>query len=124
MTAVPYLVNFTPRAVRVLTAKGVLCELPAAPVPARCREVREDVGHLVLGPQQTAVPLVRIGYGEGSDLPAPRPGTWHVVSRFVADALPHSDLLVPHDVVRDASGQITGCRSLVINSAHRSKDGS
>ncbi|WP_406260399.1 hypothetical protein OIA45_19630 [Streptomyces chartreusis] len=121
MTTIPRRVNLTPHAARLLTADGEeLCEHPA-PLPERCQENFEHAGCLTLGRQRTAVPLVRVVYREVTDLPAPRSRTWHVV----ADALTErTDSLDPHDVVRDATGQITGCRSIAVGAALRPKDGS
>ncbi len=124
MTHPPRLVNLTPHTIRVLTGDDrIVCELPAAPDPARRHETRTDAGHLTLGPHHSPVPLIRIGYGPVTALPPPQPGTWHIVSRIVADAAPHrTDLLVPHDVIRDTTGQITGCRTLALGAAHHPQD--
>lgn len=126
MNAPQQLVNRTPHAVRLLRQDGTpLCDLPPASVPARCREIRHGAGTLALGDSargdgEAVVPLVRVGFADVTGLPAPSPNTWHIVSRLVADALPHrTDLLVPHDVTRDADGQITGCRALAIGAALR-----
>ena len=39
-------------------------------------------------------------------------GTMYIVSRIVAEALPHRrDLLIPEQTVRDSQGRIIGCRA-------------
>ncbi|MEV3952785.1 hypothetical protein [Streptomyces albogriseolus] len=67
-----------------------------------------------------SIPLVHIGFGEVTGPPEPEAGPRHVVSRLVAGALPdRSDLLVPHDVVRDEAGRTTGCRALAVGASRR-----
>jgi hypothetical protein len=59
------------------------------------------------------VPVVRVEYGAVSDLPDPAEGTYLIVSLLVAMARPdRHDLLVPVELVRDATGAIAGCRAL------------
>jgi hypothetical protein len=134
-------VNRTPHAIRILRANGTpLRDLPPTDVPARCREIRHAAGTLTLDSAtarddgKMSIPLVRVGFADVTGLPEPTPGTWHlapgtwhlapgtwhIVSRLVADSLPHrTDLLVPHDVTRDADSQITGCRSLALGASLR-----
>jgi hypothetical protein len=60
-----------------------------------------------------AVPTSRTVFGDPQGLPEFVAGTWYIVSQIVKSALPgRTDLLVPAEVVRDASGNIIGCRSL------------
>ncbi|MEU5524511.1 hypothetical protein ABZ759_28600 [Streptomyces sp. NPDC047860] len=116
---IPHLVNLTPHHIRVLGDNDtLLCALPPTHTPARCHETTQPAGELRLGSEKKALPLVRLRLGDVTGLPEPSAGTWHIVSRLVADALPQrTDLLVPHDVVRDSEGQITGCRALAIGAA-------
>jgi hypothetical protein len=63
-----------------------------------------------------AVPLLRGTYGDVTGLPEPAPDTIYIVSAMVRMALPdRKDLASPAGLVRDASGNITGCEALEIN---------
>ena len=60
------------------------------------------------------IPCVRVQYGRPDGLPAPRFGTYLVVSKIPADAAMASgrtvsDLLLTTGLVRDADGRIVGC---------------
>jgi hypothetical protein len=47
------------------------------------------------------------------DLPDPRPFTYYIVSRPVAEAVPHRlDVVFLTDFERDAGGQVVGARRL------------
>ncbi|MER5182585.1 hypothetical protein ABT009_30250 [Streptomyces sp. NPDC002896] len=107
------LVNLTPHPIRVLTPDGEL--FVAGPPARRTEHVREESRLEVNG---RPVPVLRLGYGAVLDLPEPEPGTWYVVSRVVADALPErGDLLVPAQLIRDADGNPVGCRAFVRGAA-------
>jgi hypothetical protein len=48
-----------------------------------------------------------------SGLPEPSRGTLYIVSSVVQAALPNrTDLVSPHDIMRDADGVVVGCRAL------------
>ena len=104
--------NLTEHApLRVFASRSTPVVLTADEPPARCEEqvTPEDLLHV----NGFDVPLVRIAYGRVTNLPDPVDGTYLVVSQIVARALPQRhDLVVPTDLVRDASGAITGCRAL------------
>ena len=52
-------------------------------------------------------------YGDPEGLPDAAKGVYYIVSQLVKTALPgRTDLLVPAEVQRDATGNIIGCRSL------------
>lgn len=81
--------------------------LPACVRPPRLGETEIGLPWAVAG-----VPVVDITFGVGEGLPAPQPGVFLVVSRPVAMVNRHrSDLLVPHEVVRDLGGATLGCRA-------------
>lgn len=66
-----------------------------------------------------SIRIIETVYGKVEGLPAPVPGTYHLVSGFVMNVLAaaheyRSDVLKPEDFVRDKSGNITGCRALSI----------
>ena len=57
--------------------------------------------------------LTRTVFGEPEGLPAYEEGTFYIVSQIVKSALPYrTDLLVPAEMVRDAAGNVVGCKSL------------
>ena len=58
-------------------------------------------------------PTSRTVFGDPVGLPEYRAGVFYIVSQLVKSALPsRRDLLVPSEVVRDAAGNIIGCKSL------------
>jgi hypothetical protein len=59
------------------------------------------------------IPTSRTVFGEPEGLPSYEQNTYYIVSQLVKSALPQrTDLLVPAEVVRDAEGNIIGCKSL------------
>jgi len=98
-------VNLTPHAVnlpdRTIEASGTL---------ARCAEVSAPVTTV------DGIEVIRKTFGTVTGLPAAEAGTWYIVSMLVRAACPNrTDLLSPGDLVRDAAGQIIGCKNLVCN---------
>jgi len=60
-----------------------------------------------------SVPVNQTRFGEVFDLPDPQPDTIFVVSALVAQAVPdREDVFFPDDIVRDANGNVIGCRAL------------
>jgi hypothetical protein len=100
------LINCTPHAI-------VLCGRPllASGVVSRVTEHASHIDDLDwLG---GTVPLDAVLYGEVVDLPDPRPFTYYIVSRPVAEAVPHRlDVVFLTDFERDAGGQVVGARRL------------
>lgn len=85
---------------------------PTLVLPACVRPPR--LGEQEVGPPQMlkGVPVVDIVFGLGEGLPPTRPGVFLVVSRPVAmTSRSRTDLLVPHEVVRDLDGATLGCRA-------------
>lgn len=59
------------------------------------------------------MPIVQQSLGEVIDLPPATKDTLLIVSRLVMVACPNRhDLVCPADLVRDASGNIIGCKAL------------
>jgi hypothetical protein len=99
--------NLTPHPIRII---GGQVYAPDSAGPARVAVTLQPAGALGDG-----TPLVRATYGEIQGLPPPVTGTSLIVSRAIAAASPgRGDLLVPGDLVRDASGNVIGCRALEI----------
>ena len=107
------LVNLTPHAVTVVLPSGDTVTLPPSGTVARCStcstssEVVEEVN---------GIPVSRVSYGEVVGLPEATEGTMFVVSALVRSAVPHrKDVASPGDLVRDAGGNVVGCKGLVVN---------
>lgn len=106
------IINLTPHDVVIVDDAGT--EIKRLP---HCSDLR-DVTRIYM--ERTLVDVVdgiQI-YAEApeydvSALPDEMPNTYYVVSRAVAYAVNREDLLVPKDVVRDASGAILGCKGLM-----------
>ena len=105
------LVNLTPHDLVIYRDGQPLSTLPKAGDMARLQEVVRDLADL----QTTAgeLPHKAVSYtGALSDLPAPSPGTYIVVSRLTAQAVQRPDLLFPGGEVRDTANRIIGCEYL------------
>jgi hypothetical protein len=104
------LVNLTPHAI-VLMVGDVNITIPPSGIVARCASTRARVDTLTVNEVQ--IPVNQIGFGEVQGLPAPQDDVFFVVSSLVANAAKgRSDLLTVDDAVRDAGGNIIGCRAL------------
>ncbi len=58
----------------------------------------------------------RVEYGEVVGLPPVVEGVYLIVSRLVKSALPdRPDLVCPAELVRDARGNVIGCKSFSLN---------
>jgi hypothetical protein len=83
---------------------------PAGPV-ARAAQREERVGSVPVN--GTEIPVVRMSYGEPTDLPEPEDGTFYYVSVLTAQAAAASgrrtdDLLFSGKAVRGRDGRIVG----------------
>lgn len=106
------IVNLTPHNLSVLDdSDHPLITFARTSQVARVREVSTPGPVLLVG--ETAVPLLQVRYAEEIiGLPGRTDGVFHLVSRVTAAASDRDDLLFPHDEVRNAEGQIIGCRAL------------
>lgn len=85
---------------------------PSWVLPACVRPPRLGETEIGLPWQVAGVPVVDIAFGVGEGLPPRQPGVFLVVSRPVAMVnRDRTDLLVPHEVVRDLGGSTLGCRA-------------
>jgi len=97
--------NLTPHDVVVVGESGNIIKVfPKSETLARCSVSRRVVGGV------DGYPLYKNTFGAVENLPAPKEGTFFVVSRLVAEATKRGDLLIPDDTVRDEAGRIIGCR--------------
>jgi len=103
------LVNTTPHPISVLL-QGEVAEIPAAKQPLRLREEVEFTG--IAG----NIPLFRKEFILEDNLPPEDESgeVLFIVPALVAQLLRRHrrDLVVPHEFVRDANGNIIGCRGL------------
>ena len=103
--------NATPHVLRVFDENDrVVVEVPRSERPARVSTTDVVVGQVPT--DGGAVPLVESRLGSVHDLPDPAPDQLVVVSQLVADMVDRDDLVVPHQLVRDDSGAVVGCRAL------------
>lgn len=110
------LLNHTPHTVRIHHADwhgvdAVTVLEPVLPLP------RVQLDFAELDPLSSpAGPISRMATGVTGPcmgLPTRREGVWLIVSRMVAEANPdREDLLFPDRLIRDATGQVTGCAAL------------
>lgn len=108
------LINLTPHPIQVYSRDGrdrIIAILPASEIPARVvMEKPSPYCHVYLEGNSIQVVLTRSS-GQVTGLPDPVEGVYYVVSLPVTRALPErSDLIVPHDSVRNETGTIVGCR--------------
>lgn len=106
------LINLTPHPLTLIAKDGtVLLNQPPDGPMARCVEDRRELGTVTL-PGGASVPLRSVGFGAVTGLPAPRDGVLYVVSRATAEAANgRADVVYPDEQVRDAKGNIIGCRA-------------
>lgn len=99
-------VNLTPHTI----------DLPGISIPPIGTVARVEE---ILTPTRSVVPsieLVKREYGKVQNLPNPMPGWIIIVSALVRLAKPDRyDLASPGELIRDGSGQVIGCKNLVIN---------
>ena len=113
--------NLTPHTVALYAGSGELIDSWASEGQARCVEhvtridpgTDDDVEFQAPGGLVCFdIPVVRRDFGCVTGLPEPQHDTLLIVSQLVFDAQSgRTDLLVPHDMVRDSEGRIIGCRA-------------
>ena len=110
------ILNFTPHAVTVFDSDGDPLATYKPSGLARAKQSYVIVGQVEVEPE--SVPLKRITFGEVDGLPKDvDPDTYFIVSAITAQAAratnhPLADrLLVVADPVRNAEGQIIGCKA-------------
>lgn len=105
------LVNLTPHPVTIYSGEQIVIQQqPDGPV-ARCVETRTIAAPVTLNGH--TIPVSVVGFGQVDGLPDPQPGVLYVVSRAVAETVPHrDDVVYPYGQVRDENGRIISCRGL------------
>jgi len=105
------IVNMTPHAVTIVNGEGQIIKS----IPASGGQIRLKTSTVLTEVVVDGVPVSKTVFGEPEGLPEQVEGTYIIVSQLVKSVLPQrSDLLVPAEVVRDAAGNIVGCKSLGI----------
>lgn len=104
-------VNLTPHEI-VLWGRPI----PPSGMVARCA-VEEHLLRYIIHPEtEDGVPVYAVSFGAVEGLPVPIPGTYYLVSSIVAAAVRgRTDVVVPHHLVRDDAGRITGCLALGVS---------
>ena len=105
------ILNYTPHDVNVVNSEEKVIITYESVGEARCEQETTVIGYI------NNIPITETSFGEVYGLPEPKENTFYIVSRLVRQALPdREDLLVPNDVVRDATNKtIIGCKSLASN---------
>ena len=121
------IINLTPHTINVFSPEGVQIasfqpsgKVARVSVSATQRGIvpigtPEDI---LAGVSSSGIPVVVGLYGAVTDLPQPEVGTVYIVSALVRtspECKGRVDVLSPADLVRDASGNIIGCKSLEAN---------
>jgi hypothetical protein len=103
-------VNLTPHPVEIVTLEDSI-HLPASSKPARA-----EMNSTALAPVELSgmtVPVLHEQVVRVTDLPKPAKDTLFVVSRLVAEAVPHrDDLVVPTQLTRNTDGTVGAARAL------------
>jgi hypothetical protein len=101
------------------TSRTVFGDPEGLPLPLEtadylCRDCSSNLVPGLRGNTPETGDACRVCGGTSVEVPGSRvPSRYYIVSQLVKSALPsRNDLLVPAEVVRDASGNIIGCRSL------------
>ena len=101
-------VNLTPHTLNVVNIQGDVVVIPSEGI-ARVATSTEEVATIC------GFAISKSTFGNVEGLPEPQDHTYYVVSRLVLQALPErNDLLRPGELVRDAGGNVIGCKGLSI----------
>lgn len=98
-------INLTPHDITIITESGNSV-FPATGKVARVKVESKEIGNVA------GIPVMKNFYSDVEGLPDTNEGTYYLVSKIVADAVPYrNDVLIPNDSVRDENGRIIGCRN-------------
>jgi len=104
------IINCTPHELKLFRPDGSVVTIPKPSGPA----ARVAATNTVVG-EVDGIPLFRTVFGAVENLPAEEAGVIVVVSALVRAACPaRTDLASPGELVRDAGGNVTGARGLVV----------
>lgn len=101
------MINLTPHTVKIIKNDGSVLSIAPAKEAARCTQ-QEKVITSVDG-----IPVSRVQLGAVVGLPQSQQGVTYIVSHIVLQACPNRhDLVKPGELVRNAQGEIVGCKCL------------
>ena len=103
--------NLTPHAIDLCEADGGRIErIEPDGVIARVSMGTADHGRsMTIGTREFSV--IETSVGKATGLPDPQEGVILIVSRLVAEVAGRHDLIFPHDLSRDDTGAVIGCRA-------------
>lgn len=107
------IINLTPHTINICAEDGTIVKSFESQGIARAKQTAEHIGEI------DGVELVSMKFGEPEDLPEFKEETYYVVSIITANAAKAvgrrvDDLLITADPIRDADGQIIGCKRLAL----------
>ena len=99
------LINCTPHKINIIKPSGTNETLEPSGILPRLKETTDGAPNMIV----SGVPVTNQYLQGVENLPEPKPETYLIVSKLVAQAAgTRSDLLVPA-TVRDSTGKIIGC---------------
>lgn len=107
-------VNLTPHEIKLFAPDGVTLDRVIPPSGKVARLDKRDGESFTVN----GVVFKRPHFGDPMDLPDPQDGVFLIVSAMVRTSpilLSRMDLASPAEFVRDASGNVLGCRSFDLN---------
>ena len=108
------LVNLTPHPITIVMPDATVFTIKPDGTLARVAAIKTPL------PPANGIPVNATSYGVVVGLPRPNDGVGYIVSALVRLAVPHrTDIYSPGELVRDASNQVVGCRSLEANAPSR-----
>lgn len=107
------IVNKTPHTIVITNGrKEKIINIPPDGNPIRIEEIINNESDRLQINGNVNIPVYEVENDINCDIPEQRNNTYYIVSRVVAESFPdRSDLLVPHDFIRDSEGVIIGCTS-------------
>ena len=103
------IINLTPHNIVIVGENGNRTILKSGTV-ARVESKSRSCGFF------DGIPLSSVKFGAVTELPEYQPDTLLIVSAMVrAAASDRPDLASPGELVRDAGGNVVGCRGLIVN---------
>jgi hypothetical protein len=102
-------VNLTPHTINFVKEDGEICKLPPSGQVARVSSTQQDAGEFGI------FKLSKTKFGEVVDLPSEN-GDLFIVSALVRTAVANRmDVASPGDLLRDAEGNVIGCKNFIVN---------
>ena len=104
------IINLTPHDIVIVGENSTSFCIPKSGTVARVESKSRSCGFF------DGIPLSSVKFGAVTELPEYQPDTLLIVSAMVrAAASDRPDLASPGELVRDAGGNVVGCRGLIVN---------